>query len=112
MMDMSKDKNEQIWIIVDSNDEETVAALKDVFEDYDIVEENHSTGCGFLAIVVGAVTFLASSENARAVLEGLFEREKIEIEYEGIKIKGSFSHVRTLLKELLEEKNKDKAKTE
>ena len=29
-----------------------------------------------------------------------------------IKIKGSFSHVRTLLKELLEEKNKDKAKTE
>ena len=85
MMDMSKDKNEQIWIIVDSNDEETVAALKDVFEDYDIVEENHCTGCGFLAIVVGAVTFLAGSENARTVLEGLFEREKSKLNMRGLK---------------------------
>ncbi len=105
---MNHVNNEQIWIIADSNDNETVSALEGIFEDYDTVKEDHCTGCGFLAIVVSAVAFFAKSENAKTVLEGLFEKEKIEIEYEGIKIKGSFSHVHTVLEELLEDKNRDR----
>lgn len=105
---MDKIIDNEVYIKVDADDKGTISLLKKHFERYDIVEEDHFIGEGVVIFIVSISYLFANSKVLKTVIEKLFDQEKIEIEYEGIKISGSYEHVQTILKELLEEKRRKK----
>lgn len=99
---MATNKNE-VYFVIDKYDKEAVNLVKEAFEEYEIVEEESFAGGAVIVFIVSAVIALANTKAAKSIIDGLFERDRIKVEYNGIKIEGSYDNVRTIIRKIQRE---------
>lgn len=103
-MDNVKD---EVYVIVDKYDEEAITLLKDNLSEYEILEEESFVGEATIVFIVTSVIALANSKSVKAIIEGLFEKDRIKIEYNGLKIEGSYENVQATIKRIKREERLD-----
>ena len=99
-MDNVKD---EVYLIVDKYDEEVITLLKENLSEYEILEEESFVGEATIVFIVTSVIALANSKSVKAIIEGLFEKNRIKIEYNGLKIEGSYENVQETIKRIKRE---------
>ncbi len=93
----------EVYFMVDKYDQEAVNLIKEAFEEYEIVEEESFAGGAVIVFVVSAVIALANTKAAKSIIDGLFEKDRIKVEYNGIKIEGSYDNVQATIRKIQRE---------
>lgn len=90
----------EVYFMVDKYDQEAVNLIKEAFEEYEIVEEESFAGGAVIIFVVSSVIALANTKAAKSIIDGLFEKDRIKVEYRGIKIEGSYDNVQATIRKI------------
>lgn len=100
---MDINNKDEVYFMIDKYDKEAVNLVKEAFEEYEIVEEESFAGGAVIVFIVSSVIALANTKAAKSIIDGLFERDRIKVEYNGIKIEGSYDNVRTIIRKIQRE---------
>ena len=100
---MDINNKDEVYFMIDKYDKEAVNLVKESFEEYEIVEEESFAGGAVIVFIVSSVIALANTKAAKSIIDGLFERDRIKVEYNGIKIEGSYDNVRTIIRKIQRE---------
>lgn len=103
-MDNIKD---EIYFIVDKYDEEAITLLKENLGEYEMLEEESFVGDPTIVFIVTSVIALVNSKSVKAIIEGLFEKDRIKIEYNGLKMEGSYENIQATIKRIKGEEHLD-----
>ena len=100
---MDINNKDEVYFMIDKYDKEAVNLVKEAFEEYEIVEEESFAGGAVIVFIVSSVIALANTKAAKSIIDGLFERDRIKVEYNCIKIEGSYDNVRTIIRKIQRE---------
>lgn len=95
--------NDDVYFMVDKYDQEAVNLIKEAFGECEAVEEESFAGGAVIVFIVSSVIALANTKAAKSIIDGLFEKDKIKVEYNGIKIEGSYDNVQATIKRIQRE---------
>ena len=100
---MDINNKDEVYFMIDKYDKEAVNLVKEAFEEYEIVEEESFAGGAVIVFIFSSVISLSNTKAAKSIIDGLFERDRIKVEYNGIKIEGSYDNVRTIIRKIQRE---------
>lgn len=95
--------SDEVYFMVDKNDKEAVELMKAAFDDYEIVEEESFAGGAAIIFVVSTVIAFANTKAAKAIIDGLFEKNRMKVEYHGNTIEGSYENVQATIRKIQRE---------
>ena len=95
--------NDDLYFMVDKYDQEAVYLIKEAFGECEGGEEESFAGGAVIVFIVSSVIALANTKAAKSIIDGLFEKDKIKVEYNGIKIEGSYDNVQATIRRIQRE---------
>lgn len=95
--------NDDVYFMVDKYDQEAANLVKEAFGECETVEEESFAGGAVIVFIVSSVIALANTKAAKSIIDGLFEKDKIKVEYHGIKIEGSYDNVQATIRRIQRE---------
>lgn len=95
--------NDDVYFMVDKYDQEAINQIKEAFGECKAVEEESFAGGAVIVFIVSSVIALANTKAAKSIIDGLFEKDKIKVEYKGMKIEGSYDNVQKTIRKIQRE---------
>lgn len=90
------------YIIVEKDDKDTIAILKENLSEYEKAEEDSLSGADFTTFVIPALTIVFGSQAVKELIKGLMNKARIKIKFNGFEYEGEYKHLEDAIKQMTE----------